>query len=130
MADTTGFGHDLSCTDDLDPNGLEVDGITTLSQALYRRIITARGGLLGTPDYGLGAPAFIDQEMTSRQVSVLASSIDNELVKDERVFSSLTTGTFANSKFTASTLVTTAQGPFRLTLSISAVTVELLSVTR
>lgn len=130
MATTTDYGTDLSCTDDLDPNGLEVSGITTLAQALYRRIITARGGLLGTPDYGLGAPAFIDNAMTTRQVSVLASSIDAELVKDQRVFSSVTTGTFANSKFTGTTLVTTALGPFRLTLSVSAVSVELLAVTK
>lgn len=128
--DTTGFGHDLSCAYDLDPNGLEVDGITTLAQALVRRLITVRGDLVGTPDYGLGASSFIDQEMTARQIAILGSSIDQELTKDERVLSSTTTGTFANQVFTASTVVLTAIGPFRLTLAVSDVTVELLAVNR
>lgn len=127
---STDFGHDLACTLDLDPGMAEVDGITTLAQAIYRRITTQRGGLIDWPDYGFDATSLIDDGMTDRQIAVIMSSMDSEIMKDERVLRSTTTGTFANQKLTASTLVTTATGPFRLVLSISSVSVELLSVTR
>ena len=124
------LGTDITCTDDIDPSFALSSGATQLAQALYRRIITPRGGLPDAPAYGFGASTIIDQDMTARQVAVLANSIDAEFMKDERVLSSSTTGTFANQIFVGSTLVTTAAGPFRLVLSISSVSVDLLQVTR
>lgn len=129
------YGHDLACTSDLTAAMVEVDGLTTLAQALYRRLITPRGGLIDDPNYGFDCTSMIDQGMTARQLALIASQIDAELVKDERVASSRTTGRFTAGAgnagtYTASTLVTTADGPFTLVLSIDAVSVSILSISR
>lgn len=131
----TDYGHDLACTSDLTANMAEVDGLTTLVQALYRRLITPRGGLIDDPNYGFDCASLLDEGVTQRTLALLAAQIDAELVKDERVGSSKTTGQFTPGpgnagRYVASTLVTTATGPFRLVLSISNVSVEILAVQR
>ena len=132
---TYDYGHDLACTSDLTANMAETDGLTTLAQALYRRLITPRGGLIDDPNYGFDCTSLLDESVTQRTLAILASQIDAELVKDERVGSSKTTGQYTPGpgnagRYVASTLVTTADGPFRLVLSISSVSVEILSVQR
>ena len=135
MATTYDYGHDLSCTDDLTAAMVEVDGLTTLAQALYRRLITPRGGLIDDPNYGFDASSLIDEGVTNRKLALIASQIDAELVKDERVRTSKTTGSWRRDignvgAYTTSTLVTTADGPFSLVLSITDVSVSILSISR
>lgn len=135
MAITYDYGTDLACTLDMSPNGAEVSGLANLGQALYRRLITARGGLIDDPAYGFDTTTLIDEAMTQRQVALLAQQIDAELTQDERVLTSSTTGEFqrdtlSSGRYIATTIITTADGPFRMVTAISNVSVEFLQPLR
>ena len=127
MAD---FGHDLSCTSDLAESMLEVDGWTTLAQALYRRLTTPRGRLLDDPSYGMDLTALVDDGLTSGDLRRIGSQIDGELLKDERVLASSSVCTFLSGVLTVTATVSTALGPFRLVLAATSVSVPLLQVSR
>ena len=127
------YGSDLACLDDLDENMSEISGLTCLTQALYRRITTSRTGLIDDPDYGFDVTSLVDCAMTRRQMAIIASQIDGEFMKDERVLRSSTIGAYqsdqgATGRYVATSTVTTADGPFKLVLSVSSVTVDLISV--
>jgi phage baseplate assembly protein W len=131
----TDYGLDLACTDDLTNDMAEVTGLANVAQALYRRIITTRGALIDDPAYGFAISNLVDDSQTARQAAVIASSIDAEFEKDERVLSSTTEGRFERDKgaawrYIAASVVTTADGPFQLVLAVSQVTVEILQIPR
>jgi len=124
----TDFGRDLSCVTDLDPAMTEVSGRLVLSQALVRRLLTPTGGIVDDPDYGYDLGAQLNDDLTTAQVAQIAPRVDLEFLKDERVFASSTEGTFLAGVVTLSSLVTSADGPFRLTLAADGVTVTILRV--
>ena len=131
----TDYGSDLSCTQDLVLTMPEVSGVLGVEQAMIRRLITPRGGLLDDPAYGTDISALIDDSPTTRQSAIIAQQIDVELQKDERILSSQTTGEFRRDssgayKYIASTVATSADGPFRLVLQISNVSVDVLQIGR
>lgn len=57
------YGTDLSCVVDLDAGLAEVTGNTLLAQALARRLITPRGGLLDDPNYGYDLTQFLNADI-------------------------------------------------------------------
>ena len=121
------YGHDLACTNDLDPAMLEVDGVAGLAQALYRRIITPRGQLIDDPNYGFDVTQYVNDDVDQTAVSRCAAGVDAEFVKDERVVRSTTTAAFALGVLTVASVVTPSVGPsFRLTVAATAVTTTLL----
>lgn len=128
------YGHDLSCTTDLDPAMVEVDGLVGLSQSLFRRIITPRGTLIDDPNYGFDLTQFLNDDLGPQDVSRIGTQVDAEYLKDERVYQSSTTITIvplsnatASGTLVVASLVTPSTGPtFRLVISVSAVTQALL----
>lgn len=129
-ASSPNFGTDLSGITDLDPVLAEVSGLKMLGQALARRLITPRGTLCDDPNYGYDVRGELNDDLAPADVGRIASSIDAELRKDERVADSATTATLtAAGVLTTVTVVTPSAGPsFRLVLGISTVTVSVLSV--
>jgi phage baseplate assembly protein W len=107
----------------------EVSGRTLLIQAICRRLITPRGALIDDIDYGSDVTRYCNDDIDPRDVGAIAAEIDAEIVKDERVKSSSTTATLDDEGMliTESQIVDLA-GPFKLTLSVTSVTVELLGV--
>lgn len=127
---TNPYGHDLSCTNDLDPACLEVDGIRCLAEACFRRIITPRGSLIYDPNYGYDITSFLNADLTQGDIARISQGVDSELVKDERVSRSQTAATFgAGGALTLFTTITPAKGPnFNLVIAATAVTAQLLQV--
>jgi hypothetical protein len=124
---TPDYGTTLSCTFDLDPMGQTVSGLTALSQALVRRITTPRGRLLTDPNYGYDISGELNDDVTTQQVGAIASNVDQEYLKDQRVFASSTTVTLrADGSLDVSSQVQSALGPFSLVLNVSAVTVGII----
>jgi hypothetical protein len=82
-----GYGTDLSCVTDLAFDYSEVDpfGTQGIAEALLRRYITPRGGLLDDPDYGLDVRAFLNQGATPLQLQAYPSQMRGEAKKDDRV---------------------------------------------
>src|SRR5216683_1669776 len=87
------FGTTLSCAFDLDPMGATVSGLQALSEALIRRITTPRGRLLTDPNYGYDISGELEDDVTTQQVGAIGSNVDQEFLKDQRVFASSTTVT-------------------------------------
>lgn len=124
------YGTDLSCISDLDPSMAEVSGRLLLAQACVRRLTTPRGGLIDDPNYGYDVTQFLNDDLNPADLQRIASAIDAELVKDERVLSSTTQITLISNVLTIATQMTPSGGPsFSLVLAVSAVTVSLLQPT-
>ncbi len=124
------FGRDTSATDSIQA-GRTVTGARLVAQAIYRRLITARGQLLDDPDYGLSLTHLLGVELTRGAELALASRLRNEIEKDARVESTnvqitKTVGTRGDYEFAID--VTTAEGPFELVLAASDVKVTILSL--
>ena len=127
MAD---LGTDIACVDDLDPAFTVTSGTLALSQAIARRLITPRGALFYDEDYGLDLRAYLNAGISqgSGFEFRLAAQIEAECLKDERVETIDAQVSFdvANEKLVAKLKGVASTGPFRLTLLVSSVTVELL----
>jgi phage baseplate assembly protein W len=110
---------------DIDSAGREVTGIRAVSEAIYRRLITPRGRLIGDPDYGLGlvSSVFESIDATPTAIAVLKSAVATECQKDERVFSIEVEGSFVQGALTLTITGESSEGPFALTLPVSAITV-------
>jgi phage baseplate assembly protein W len=123
------LGTDISCFPDLDPMFVLVSGKLNLAQAIARRLQTPRGGLFYDLDYGFDLRAYCNETITDFSLYALRASIEAECEKDERVLkaSSIITAPL-DGKLSVSIELTTAEGPFKLILAASAVTVELLKV--
>jgi hypothetical protein len=122
-----GYGHDLSCTTDLDPSMAEVDGRQLLGQALARRLQVPRGGLIDDPNYGTCVSDFIDDDMQTSDLARLTAMIDAECAKDERVVSTSTTVVLvAPGVLTITINVTDRNGAFRLVLAATSIDLKIL----
>jgi hypothetical protein len=127
MAD---LGIDIACTDDIDPAFTPVTGTKALAQALVRRLITPRGLLFYDLEYGLDLRAYLNAGIAQGDGFAyrLAAQVEAECLKDERVGTVDAAVTFdaQTEKLTVLLQGTASDGPFRLVLAISAVTVEIL----
>jgi hypothetical protein len=85
--DGSGFGIDLICPSDLDPRLAETDtnSNASLSQDLFHRITTPRGGLIDDPDYGIDLRGKLSVGQTPQQIQALQGEIEAECRKDDRV---------------------------------------------
>lgn len=142
------LGTDLSGTTDLTPQMAEVSGRRALAELLLRRIITPRGGNIDALGDGVDLTGFLNDDTTESDVAQLARAIETEWQKDERVISSQVSvqfvgvsqiqaaraGIVANPQPAPSgalvvvATVADAQGPFRLVIAATQVTVSLLEV--
>lgn len=128
LADPLGE-NDLSCVDDISPDGAVASGRLALAQALCRRWSTDRGQLIDDPNYGENLTDNINDDMSPADVSKTQAKAAAEALKDERVLSirsdaELTDEGVLNIEFT----VTDAAGPFSLSVAVTDVTVTLLKV--
>lgn len=123
------FGSDISCIEDVDEKGREVEGEEMLAEAWARRLSTPRGALGeginpdldDDPDYGLDCRSFLHRKMTATEIDSIPGRIRGELMKDER------TGDVKvkMSRFDVDTGLEceldgyTSRGPFRLVLAVT-----------
>lgn len=128
----TEFGKDTSCTDELRPGQL-VTGKRLLAEAIYRRLTTPRGTLLGgeeEADYGIDLLDLVGSASSKSDLAALPGRIQNELLKDPRIDSVsalVTSSSFGPSlSVTIEIDVISSEGPFDLQLSVNEVSVELL----
>jgi len=116
---------------DLDPMFTLVSGRTALVQALARRLTTKHGMLewIGDdPEYGHDVREYLGEDVGPRAEFVIASRVQAECLKDERVRAAQVTPTLTAGRLSLAVRITDAEGPFRFTLAVSDVSVELLKV--
>jgi hypothetical protein len=133
--DPVDFGTDLRTTFeggicDIDPSG-EIDTPAhALAMAIARRFLVERGQLLYDPGYGLDLRLFLAKGMTKAQLFQLRFLIASEAEKDERIASATADVSFnqASQGLVVRLECTSALGPFALTLGVSSLSVDLLSL--
>lgn len=116
---------------DLDPTFALVSDEVMLGQALVRRLSTRRGTLIHVPGYGRDLAALLNDQ--APQTAYCAAWIERECQADERVLraTAAVTYTRASGALRALIDVTARTGTtFRLTLAVSAATIDLLALDR
>ena len=116
---------------DLDPAFGLATGRLQLAQAIGRRITRRRGelGWIGDdPDDGMDVRDFLGSATDAAQTSRIETQVQAEVMRDERVLAAEVTATITDGILTLSVRLADADGPFRLVLAVSAVTIELLKV--
>jgi phage baseplate assembly protein W len=123
------FGVDIACGDDLDLFFDTVSGRDCLIQDVRNRLSTPRGSLINVPDYGLDVRAFLSTPITQARAFAIQTAIASEVTKDDRVRAASAAVTFneATRALRITLAITTADGPFTLTLEATALTVDILS---
>jgi phage baseplate assembly protein W len=123
------YGSDVLTFPGVDPNLTLSKGGRVLAEALARRLCTPRGSLPFHEDYGLDLRSFLNEAVTSDSLYRLKSAVERECEADERVESASVSLDYnaQTRRLRVRIEATTAQGPFRLTLAVSQVTVELLT---
>lgn len=108
-----------------------VSGRPLLAEAIIRRLSTSRGTLPDTKiptttgNYGIDLLDYVDADMTPADLGMFASAIDAQIAQEERVVSSSTVAALAGSTLLISINLVDGQGPFKLVLSIDALTKDL-----
>jgi hypothetical protein len=84
-----GWGCDLSCTDDLTADCVELDGNdpVVVAQYTYRRLNTDgdAGELPGDPDWGIDLRKKLSKGMTIRELDDIRNTIRAEIARDDRL---------------------------------------------
>lgn len=87
-----GWGRDLSCATDLAASMEEVSGEQLLSDAIVRRLSTARGSLPDTRapglrdlSYGMDVTSYLHRGVTAQEIRGLAAKVRSEVTKDARI---------------------------------------------
>lgn len=126
----TDFGHDLACVSDLAPDLRSVSGRRALSEALARRLSTGRGKLLDDPNYGYDLTQYLGDDLSPGDLAAVRAGAEAECSKDERVNGVIVTVTkLPLGQMTVTVSIDDATGTFQLVLAVSAVTVDILSLT-
>ena len=126
--ETQDFGEDVSTYPDLDPNFILQGGNRVVAETILRMLETPRGSLVYAPDRGYDVRALFGEAITQRTLAQAKRSIEAECLKDERVEAVATALDFdaATSTLQIRLEVTTAAGPFQLTLAVTAVSLTIL----
>jgi hypothetical protein len=110
-----------------------VSGFRIVAEAIIRRWLTPRGGLLEDPSYGYDLTDAIGEDVGPSDLARMSQAAAEEAQKDQRVkacyvtMGLINTGT-SDPVLSVQARVETAQGPFSLVAAVSSVTVTLLQV--
>lgn len=133
MSNTDGiYGRDLWCA--MNANGVldltdtmqEVTGIDVLVQSILRRHMTTKGSDISSPNDGIDVRSYIKNGLTQQQLSLIAVTVQQELIRDQRVLPNTTVEAKFNTVLTLNETIQMAAGPFNLTLAVSDVSISIL----
>ncbi len=129
-----GYGVDTWCADRLVTGRLSRRAKTPVL-AIYRRLITPRGTLRDDPTYGFDVSAYVGAVGSRTAIASLPAILKAEIEKDDRVTNVSATVTSSTDALGLVSLVIRVKGflvdeetDFALTLGVSDVTVEILSL--
>jgi len=127
----TDYGRDISCAGEL-KTGVYATGVRLVAEAAYRRLITRKGQLPGSPDYGFDIAGYVGATSSASELAALPGLVRQEILKDGRLRSAdiTTSTTTANNEMTLTIEITgyTDAGPFELVLEVDDVTVTLVGL--
>jgi len=85
--DAFGYGRDLSCITDVTAALDEVDPMSAsaVTQAIIRRLITPRGGVIDDGAYGFDLRGYCNRGVTQPDLNRVQAQVQSEARKDDRV---------------------------------------------
>jgi hypothetical protein len=114
---------------DLSMPSYMASGNQAVQEATLRRWTTTAGQLVDDPNYGRNVYDLINADLGPTDLAFEAQQFGAEAEKDERVLSCRVVLTLPpNGNLTLAATIVTAAGPFKLVLSVDAVTLALLVV--
>jgi phage baseplate assembly protein W len=115
---------------DLDPLGGTVTGRRAVGQAIARRLVTPRGGLLDDESYGYDLRQLVGEALRPGDLATVEAEIADQCRMDERVDDVAVAVTLAatGALRVELTIATETLGPLRLVLAVSAVSAEILAL--
>lgn len=127
------FGLGWSCTTGLTMPSVMVSGFRIVAEAIIRRWLTPRGGLVDDASYGYDLTNAIGEDIGPSDLARMSQAAAEEAQKDERVRACyVTMGLITSGDGTpvldVQARVETADGPFILVAAVSEITVTLLQV--
>ena len=122
MRDPPDFGTDVSTYPDLDETFASLSGIAVIAQAIARSLEDAQ--------HGVDLRQWLNESLEAADVAHLQQTIEAQCLRDERVqdVSVVASQPLLHELRIAIDIEPFQLGPFRLTLKVTAVTVELLTV--
>ncbi len=134
---STGFGADTFCMGSL-KTGMLARGAALVAQAIFGRLITARGTLRGGDEesaYGFDIAGYIGAVGNARAINALPGLVRGEIMKDPRLVEAFVSATLSKeddgSVFITIIIVATLQdeaGSFTLTLAVDEVSAEIIGL--
>jgi hypothetical protein len=104
-------------------------GTLVVAEAILRRWTTSPGQLIDDGDYGYSLVDLISQDLSPSDIAYAQTQAGVEAEKDERVLGAVVQLDFSvQGVVSVSAIITTANGPFSLTASVSAIGVSNLLV--
>ena len=122
----TNFGQDSSCVNDVGLFDLQItDPVVLVAQRILRRLTTPRGGLAAIgddPNFGWDVRQLINAQLSPSSISNYQQQISAECMKEECISSAPVTITNSGGTVSISISLTSALGPFTLTLPVQNLT--------
>jgi hypothetical protein len=125
----TDFGYDTSCTDEL-RTGRFASGKRLVAEAIYRRLITRKGELLDSLDYGFMLEEYLGAVTSAAEIAALPDLIRQQILRDDRLLSADVvveeTSLGPERRWDVTIGAYTAEGPFELVIAVGDVTTALV----
>jgi hypothetical protein len=123
-------GTDISCLQDIDARFALASGRTNLAYAVVRRLETPLGNLPYDKSYGFNVRALIGAVSSEEQRAAARAGIEGQCLLEERILSASAELNLIAATSTLEIAITLedADGPFRLVLAVTDLTVELLRI--
>ena len=127
----TDYGRDFYCNTDFLPTFAETSGAELMAQVCMRRIYTTPGSLFSAPLADvIDVRTFLSSEVdpSRAEIGTIKGACTAAILADPRVLSVTVDPTWQPREKTLLLAINGqgSDGPFQLTLAVSAVTVELL----
>lgn len=120
------FGQDSSCVSDVGLFDLQItDPVTLVAQRIIRRLTTPRGGLAAIgddPNFGWDIRQLINARLSPSDIQNYQQQIEAECYKEETISAATATISNSSGNVTISVSLTSASGPFSLTLPVQNLT--------
>ena len=114
---------------DLSSPAYMASGFQCVGEAIARRWGTSPGQLIDDPNYGYNLTDLVSDDIDASDLPRIQQRAAAEALKDERVLGCIVQMTLPTSGvLTVTAQVTTAAGPFKLVVAVSAVTTAILLV--
>ncbi len=127
MALDSDFGASLDATRGIPRRWSLARGLKNLSNRLLRRFTTGTGTLAWAPDDGLDVRTFLSLEVTRANVELIQAKVAQQAERDEGILSARCEARFDGAgTLTLALSMQTADGPFRLVLAATSLTVSIL----